>query len=122
MSFVHNTVVGHFNAATLFADRPLKPVQALDRRVVEALLAEYPAELREYVEFVNGYVAFHWSSCQGKESKTVRSIGYRLAEQEKCIAAESPLWVITYPQSAEEIQRKAAIALLAEKRAGRTSG
>jgi len=122
MSFVHDTIVGHFDPATLFPDRPLKPVQPLERRVVEALLAEYPPEAREQVEFADGYVVVHWAPCHVKWMKTVRSIAYRLAEQENCIAAESPLYVITYPESAQEIQGKAAVALMAEKRGRRTTG
>jgi hypothetical protein len=115
MSFIHYTIVGHFDPATLFPNRPLKPARSLEARIVEALLADYASEVRDHVEIADGYVVVHWSGCHAKWTKTVHEFAYRLAEQEGCVAAESPFYFIMYPESAREIQQKAADALMAEK-------
>ena len=110
--------MGHFEPATLFPDRPLQPVRSLDTRAVEAMLAECPPEVRDHVEFGDGYVAVQWAPCHMKWMEKVHQFAYRLAEQQQCIAAESPFYFIAYPKSAQQTQQKAADALMAKKRSG----
>jgi hypothetical protein len=113
MSFVHYTIIGHFDPETLFPDRPLKPTRSLEAVTVARLLSECPPEVREQVEFSDGFVIVHWARCHVKWVEAVRQFGYRLAEQENCVSAESPFYFITYPPWAEQAQRRAADALSA---------
>ncbi len=56
-----------------------------------------------------------------KWMETVHRFAYRLAEQEQCVVAESPFYLITYPAWAQEAQRKATETLMAKKSAGAES-
>jgi hypothetical protein len=118
MSFVHDTIVGHFDPATLFPNRPLRPERPLDPRAVEGLLARYCPELADQVDLMDGYVRARWAPCPRWLRRKVCEFAYRLAEQEGCVAAESPLYMICYPSTAAKLQRKAADALLARQREG----
>ncbi len=94
-SFIHCTYVGHFDPTTLFPDRPLRALRPIDRHVVECLLAEYSPGVRGCVEYVDGYVVVEWSACPFGRAY---EFGYRLAELAHCIAAESPVYQIVYPE------------------------
>lgn len=122
MSFLHHTIVGRFDPTTLFPNRPLQPSRPLSRQAVETLLAEYLPEVRECVEFRDGFVAVHWAPCPAKLSATVHRFAYHLAEQEGCVAAESPLYYIAYPEAAQRAQNEAAEALRAAKRSAPSQG
>src|SRR5687768_13518613 len=110
MSFVHDTIVGHFDPATLFPDRPLRPLRPLDPALVESLLAQYPPGVREHVSLENGYLIARWAPCPWPLSKDVKAFAYHLAERSGCVAAESPFYVIGYPPAAAQQQREAADA------------
>jgi hypothetical protein len=109
MSFVHDTLVGHFDPASLLPGRPHQPVRPLDLSLLEALLSQYSAEIRNQVELRDGYVVVHWDALRGKKlrGEAVR-FACRLAEQQQCIAAEGPLYWIAYPVWAREVQHRAA--------------
>jgi hypothetical protein len=116
VSFIHDTFVGHFDPVTLFPNKPLQTVRPLSAQAVEALLARCPPGVRDYVEFGDGYLVAHWAPCPAELMEEVHRFAYRLAEQEQCVAAESPFYVVVYPESAQQAQRRAAEALMAERK------
>ena len=112
MSFVHDTLVGHFDPAALFPNVPLQALRPLDPRVVEGLLAHYHPEVAKHVTYTDGYVIAQWAP-GGGWGEDIREFAYRLGAQEGCIAAESPYYVITSPPAAAQRQREAADACTA---------
>jgi len=107
MSFIHTTIVGHFDPATL---SPINrtPSHPLNKDAVESLLSEYPVSVGEQVYWGDGYVECCWAGrCSLQTGKLVYEFAYKLAERECCIAAESPVCLITYPEEAKQIQAAA---------------
>ena len=108
MSFGHHTIVGHFDPVAL---RPFNvvPTRNLDVGTVKTLLSQYPPEIAERVEICDGYVRCCWATggLRHDIGKSVHEFAYRLAEQERCIAAELPLCLILYPESAMQAQQQA---------------
>jgi hypothetical protein len=112
MSFIHDTLVGHFNPATLLPGRPWQAVRPLDIAVLESLLSECSPEVRDQVELRDGFVVVHWDALKGKKLREEASqFAYRLAEQQQCIAAEGPLYWIAYPEWAREVQNRSGASL-----------
>ena len=107
MSFIHYTIVGHFDAETLFADRPLHAIRALERPPIDALLQELPAEVRESVDFRDGYMVVQWAPMTFKNSDKAFDFAYRFAAEQQCIALESNGYVVTFPEAAQEAQQRA---------------
>jgi hypothetical protein len=122
MSFIHYTVVGHFDPTKLFPNRPIQPLRPLSAQAIDGLLTQSRSEVRDYVDFHDGYITVQWAPCPTGLMKEVHRFAYRLAEQEQCIAAESPLLIIGYPESAHQIQRQTCEALMAEKAKPRQTG
>jgi hypothetical protein len=115
MSFIHRTFVGHFDPTTLFPDRPLRPLRPLDKRLVDIVLSEEPLAVQDCVEYVGGYVVVEWSACRGDLMERASEFGCRLAERTQCIAAESPVYQIVYPEAARQAQQIAGKALMATR-------
>ena len=103
MSFVHYTLVGHFNPATVYADgtKNLAVSRSIDAASVDALLAEYPKVLATQVRVQNGYARCQWApSTHGDE---VVELAYRLARLSGCVAVENGREV-TFPPEAVRAQ------------------
>ena len=118
MSFIHYTIVGHFDPTTLFPGTPLKPLRALCTASAQELLAEFPPEVAGYIDFNNGYATAQWAPCHTNLAQQVHDYAYRLAKREQCVAAESPFFTIMYPDSARAAQSRAADQLLAARSKG----
>ncbi len=104
MSFIHYTIVGHFDPATLSPSN-IAPLRPLDENAVDALLGEYPDTVREQVDWHDGYVQCCWAGGFPHQiGELVHEFAYKLAEREHSVAAESPVLYITYPEEAKQIQ------------------
>ena len=107
MSFIHYTIVGHFDPATLNPSN-IAPTQPLSRSVVETLLAESDPQIADHIEYRDGYVQCCWAGAFALSiGKLVHEFAYKLAQRENCIGAELPLCLIEFPPEAAEIQRRA---------------
>ncbi len=106
MSFIHYTIVGHFDPATLTPSN-IVPTNPLARSAVEALLAESDSAISEHVEYREGYIQCCWAGgFPHSAGKLVHEFAYKLAERENCVGAELPFCLIEYPPEAAEIQRR----------------
>jgi len=116
MSFIHFTLVGHFDPCDLSSKAVARPI---DPAVVEALLAEYPEEVRAHVTLERGYVRCQWAPIPSA-SEEVIELAYRLARQEACLAVENGRTVEYPPEAvraqAELWERMGAPAGVAESR------
>jgi hypothetical protein len=117
MSFVHDTIVGHFDPATLYPSSRLRRAP-VDPRAVADLLAQHRCELADQVELKDGYVRVQWAPCPRGLRRELVEFAYQPAEQEGCLAAESPLYVICNSPAAARLQREAGEAVLARQREG----
>ncbi len=103
MSLIHSTIVGHFDPLTLSgAQRPT--TRPLDVEAARALLDEYPAHVAERVEFIDGYAECWWADRSFSISQDVYDYAYRLAREQQCIAAETPICRIMFPEDAKQVQ------------------
>src|SRR5690242_14459739 len=106
MSFIHSTIVGHFDPCTLSAwNRQVS--HPLDVTDATALLSEYPEHVASCIEFRDGYAECRWAPWSMRPSEAVHRYAYRLAELQQCIAAETPVCLITYPEDAKRQQAEA---------------
>lgn len=101
MSFVHYTLVGHFDPRTVSASH-LACAKPIDLDRVARLLAEYPSEVAARVTIGNGYVRCQWAT-GGDMSDQVFEFAYRLAREEGCLAVENGKQVM-YPPEAARVQ------------------
>ena len=109
MSFIHHTLVGHFDPAQKFASseipRPTRPIQQTS---VEEALANFPLEIQTQIELRNGYVLCRWAeyglavSVGGK----VQDFAYALATREECITVELPSGIVVFPEWAQTAQQR----------------
>ena len=106
MSVVHSTIVGHFDPHTLAADRR-EVSQPIDIAAARQLMTEFPEYVADCVEFIDGYAECWWADRSFGDNAEVFQYAYRLAEQQSCIAAETPLCRIEYPESAKLQQTQA---------------
>lgn len=105
MSFVHASIVGHFDPCDSTPDR-LKPLRQLDPEAVRTLLTSYDEEVAECVSLKDGYAWCEWSA-NLRQSHRVREFAERLADQEGCVVLETPVWWCRYPPEAAERQAQA---------------
>src|SRR5262245_34786697 len=102
MSFVHYTIVGHFDPEKIFPNRPLCALRPLDDGMIRAALNDLPREVQESIGFEEGYMVVQWSSLRFENSEKACNFAYRVAAQERCIAVESMGYRVTFPLSAQE--------------------
>lgn len=96
MSFIHSTIVGHFDPATLTAiNRSV--LRPLDIESAKLLLADFDAHVATQIAFHDGYVQCWWADGNFGCSKPTHDYAYRLAETLNCVAAETPVCYITFP-------------------------
>lgn len=106
MSLIHSTIVGHFDPTKLAG--PNRPtLRDLDLAAAKALLAQYPANVAEHVEFHDGYVECWWADRSFRILNAVYEYAYRLAKEQGCIAAETPVCYISFPEEAKQVQATA---------------
>lgn len=106
MSFVHSTIVGHFDPFTLNAsDRGVS--RPIDLVAARSLFSEFPEHVSSRVEFIDGYAECWWADHSMRVSEAVSKFAYRLAESQNCIAAETPTCIIGFPESARQQQSEA---------------
>src|SRR5262245_54317520 len=115
MSFIHYTIVGHFNPEKVIPNERLRALRQLDEQTVRAALGELPREVQECVGFEDGYMVVQWAPLGLGNSEVAYDFAYRVAAQQQCLALESPAYLVTFPESARESQRKAWDALLASQ-------
>ena len=106
MSLVHSTIVGHFEPATLTAANR-QTIRQLDLAAARELLAEYPSEVSEHVEFREGYAECWWANRSFQVLDAVFEYAYRLAREQGCVAAETPVCFIKFPEDAKQVQMAA---------------
>jgi len=99
MSFIHSTIVGHFDPTTLNAWNR-ETTRPLDIQAARLLLSEFPAHVASCIEFRDDYAECWWAGGSVRVSEAVHDYAYRLAESQNCAAAETPLCLITYPEEA----------------------
>lgn len=107
MSYRHYTIVGHFDPESLFPDKPLHAIRALERLPIDALLHDLPREVQESVDFRDGYMVVHWAPMTFTNSEKAYEFAYRVAAEQQCIALESNAYLVTFPKSANEAQQYA---------------
>ena len=106
MSFIHYTIVGHFDAATLNPSN-IVPMRPLSKSSVESLLAESDPEIAKYIDYHDGYLQCCWTGGFSHAIGTfVHDFAYKLAARENCVGAELPFCLIEYPPEAVETQRR----------------
>lgn len=97
MSFIHYTLVGHFDPRSIH--RNLAVSRPIDAARVAQLLAEYPAGVAELVGVEDGHVWCQWAPAGGL-TEPVREFAYRLAREEGCLAVENNRVVVFPPEAA----------------------
>lgn len=106
MSFVHSTIIGHFDPVQL-SGRNRTTLRPLDLVAARTLLAEYAPSVEPHVEFKDGYAECWWANSASPFHKDVYEYAMRLAKQQNCVAADTPGCVITYPDDAVRSQGEA---------------
>ena len=106
MSFIHSTIVGHFDPATLSPGN-INVSRAIDVEAAKKLLAEFGKHVEGQVEFRDGFAQCWWADGTIGHSKSTHDYAYRLAELLDCVAAEMPFCQIMYPDDAKQIQAEA---------------
>ena len=106
MSFIHSTIVGHFDPETL---SPLDQSVSrhIDIEAAKSLHTEFPVHVTSQIEFKDGYVQCWWADGTIGFSQPTHEYAYRLAESQNCVAAESPVYLIEYPEIAKQFQMEA---------------
>lgn len=106
MRFIHSTIVGHFDPCTLSPfDRETK--FPIDIAAAERLLSEFPAHVADQIAFRDGYAECWWADGSIGFSAETHEYANRLAETLNCVAAETPMCYVTYPEHAKRIQADA---------------
>lgn len=105
MSFIHSTIVGHFDPATLSPGK-ITVLQPIDVDAAKQLLEEFDEHVAGQVEFRDGFAQCWWADGTIGHSKATHDYAYRLAKVLNCVAAEMPLCFIMYPEEAKQIQAK----------------
>ena len=105
MSFIHASIVGHFDPCDSKPDR-MKPLRPLNSEGVRSLLATYGDEVAECVVLKDGYAWCEWSA-DVRHSELIREFAERLADQEGCVVLETPVWWCRYPPEAAARQLQA---------------
>jgi hypothetical protein len=98
MSFVHESIVGHFDpfdVESLSPSRPV-PLRPLDVDLARRLLTSFGDAVAQCVSFEGGYARCKWSN---GPSELIREYAERLADQEGAMILETPGWV-RYPAGA----------------------
>ncbi len=98
MSFIHYTLVGHFDPCTVYPQR-LTVARPIDHARVARLLAEYPTDVASRVTLQDGYAYCQWAA-GGDISDQVFEFAYRLAREEGCLAIENGRQVMYPPEAA----------------------
>lgn len=98
MSFIHYTLVGHFDPRAV-NPRSLACARPIDPERVARLLAEYPAEVAKWVTLQDGYARCEWAPLTAPVSDMVFELAYRLVREEGAVAIENGREV-TYPPAA----------------------
>lgn len=106
MSLIHSTIIGHFDPATLIGSNR-RTIRPLDVDAARALLDQFPPHVAARVDFADGYAECWWADRSFSVSKEVYDYAYLLAKEQNCIAAETPVCYITYPDEAKQIQSDA---------------
>jgi hypothetical protein len=102
MSFVHYSIVGHFNPDDPESISPRHapvPTRFLDADRFAELLASYGEEVSQCVVLRDGYACCEWSS---DRSRRTFEFAERLADAEGAIVLESPFHVVRYPPEAAQ--------------------
>jgi hypothetical protein len=102
MSFIHATIVGHFDPLTV-QPRAMTPLRPIDPSRFEALLAEFGEGVARCVGLHDGYAYCEWAPGHAPAER-VQEFAQRLAEAEGCLAMETPFCLITYPPAAVAVQ------------------
>jgi hypothetical protein len=110
MSFIHHTLVGHFDPRTVHRD--LSVSRPIDAARVARLLAEYPLGVAGLVAVAGGYAECQWAPARGF-SKQVYEFAYRLAREECCLAVENHR-LVRFPPEAAAAQQAEWERLFAE--------
>jgi len=114
VSLIHSTIVGHFDPTKLIGpDRPI--LRQLDLAAAKALLLQYPEIVADHVEFYDGYAECWWADRSFRILDAVYEYAYRLAREQGCIAAETPVCYIAFPEEAKQVQAT-ALRKLSENR------
>ena len=112
MSFIHYTLVGHFDPRAVH--RSLEVSRSIDPGQVDRLLAQYSAGSAEFVSIGNGYARCQWAPAGGL-MEAVREFAYRLASETHCLAVEN-MRVVGFPPEAVAAQQAEWDRLLAEQK------
>ena len=99
MSFIHYTLVGHFNPRATNFRVCARPI---DLNRVQRLLGEYPQEVADLVTLQDGYARCQWVPAPRDITDLVIEFAYRLAREEGCVAAENGREVTYPPEAARE--------------------
>jgi hypothetical protein len=102
MSFIHATIVGHFDPLTV-QPRAMTPLRPIDPSRFEALLAVFGEGVARCVRLHDGYADCEWTAGHAPAERVIE-FARRLAEAEGCLAMETPFCLITYPPAAVAAQ------------------
>lgn len=111
MSFLHYTLVGHFDPRG--HPESQKPSRPIDLDLVNRLLAEYPRDVAAWVTIKNGCARCQWTPHWGASAtyscaelgRLIYQFAYRLAQEGRCMAAENGRR-IEYPPEAMQTQQE----------------
>ena len=106
MSLFHSTIVGHFDPATLFG-RNRRTIRPLDVDAARVLLERFPPHVAARIAFADGYAECWWADRSLSFCEEVHEYAYLLAKDQNCIAADTPVCLITYPNEAKQMQAEA---------------
>ena len=107
MSFVHYSIVGHFDPGDLESFSPRHtpiPTRPLDADLVADLLASYGDEVARCVEVRDGYAYCEWSS---DRSRRTFEFAEQLADAAGAVILESPVRYVRHPPEAARLYEAA---------------
>jgi hypothetical protein len=104
MSWVHYTLVGHFDPAAELWPLAQKPARPIDADLLNRLLAEYPKEVAACLRFPNGCVRWTLSVQSSAVSDQLHEFARRLVDAGGGVTSDGRL--IEYPPQAVQVQRR----------------
>jgi len=119
MSFIHATIVGHFDPM-MIQPNALLPLRPLDPTRFKALLTEFGEGVARCVQLNDGYAYCEWTAGHAPPER-VLEFARRLCEAEGCLEMDSPHCIISYPPAEVAAQHERIRLFQLESKPGQNS-
>lgn len=113
MSFVHATLVGHFDPRTVLVQKKPVILKPLEMALVQRLLAEFGEGVARCIWIENGYAHCQWAPAAGAMGRVIE-FAERLARESGAVMVNWNHMLVTHPPEAVRAQEEALAALQAQ--------